>query len=257
MRPSRLFAFLLVLAILSGCTFGSFTDRTSRPGSAAKDLLDPREHEKLVVELDFPSGYGPNAAAKNVLRSTLQQVTGRPAEDIVFVEDPSVAVEASRRYSFDDIRAMEDRLRSRHTGGDSAVLYLLYVAGASTEDTDDGKVLGAAYRGTSLVIFKGNIRSAANEGGLLDTRPSEECIERSVLVHEFGHAAGLVNLGTPMVRDHEDPANPGHSANKESVMYYAVENSGDLLRLFTGGCSGVPYQFDGDDLADLRALRDS
>jgi hypothetical protein len=70
-----------------------------------------------------------------------------------------------------------------------------------------------------------------------------------------------VNLGTRMQTPHEDAQHPGHSANAQSVMYYAVESSQSLAsitKLLTGSPScdqtGIPYAYDGNDLADLKAL---
>lgn len=240
--------------VLAGCQLPG--SGGGRVGSAAKQLLDPREHAKLVVEIDYPVGYGPNAQAKQVLKDALVQVTGRDASQVEFVEEAEIPAEAGKKYTLNEIVALEDEHRDRKTGGDTAALYVLYVAGGSTDDGGDSRVLGLAYRGTSIAMMKGNIKDAS-KSGLLSTRPDEQCVERSVLVHEFGHAAGLVNLGAPMVSPHEDGGHPGHSSNKESVMYYAVENTVDLLSLFTGGCSDIPYRYDGNDLADLSALRNS
>ena len=249
----------LVLALassllLAGC-LDLLPDR-SRVGSAAKELVDGAAKPRLVVEIDHPSGYAPNAEAKSILRQTLAEVSGRDPSRIEFVEEAEIPAQPNKRYTLTEIVALEDEHRDRRSSGDAAVLYVLYVAGGYEGDEGDSRVLGIAYRGTSLAIMKGNVREATR-GGLLDARPPEECIERAVLVHEFGHAAGLVDLGTPMVRPHEDPQNEGHSSNPDSVMYHAVDNSRDLLSIFTGACGDIPYQFDADDKADLRALRSS
>lgn len=253
----RFFAFALALsfALVAGCS--SITGGNGA-GSAAQEIVDPRLHAKLVVEIDYPVGAAPNAEAKSVLRSTLAEVTGRDASRIELVESADIPSEPNRKYTVNDIIALENEHRDRRTAGDTAALYVVYVAGGYSEDDGDSRVLGIAYRGTSLAIFKGNIQAATRSqvvGGISVPTVEEKCIERAVLVHEFGHAAGLVNLGTPMQRPHEDPQNRGHSSNKESVMYYAVENTVDLFAFFTGGCSDIPYQFDADDKADLAALR--
>ena len=67
-------------------------------------------------------------------------------------------------------------------------------------------------------------------------------------MHEVGHLLGLVDLVLETGR--QDPEHPGHSRNRGSVMYFAVESTlvGDLL----GG--GPPTRFDDADRADLRAI---
>lgn len=249
----RLVILLLVPVLLAGCSHSFFTDRFSSPGSAARDLVASSPYENLVIEIDHPPGYAPDQAALNDMKSAISAVVSK--KSVTFELSASIPAASDKRYTFDEIAALEREHRDRHSGGEDAVLYVVYVAGGSSEDTGQGKVLGAVYRGTSMVIFKGNILDNA-KSGLLSTRPEARFIERAVLVHEFGHAAGLVNLGAPMVTPHEDPNSRGHSTNRNSVMYYAVDNSASLFNVFTGG-SDIPWQFDENDKADLRALRES
>lgn len=254
---AKLLALLVVASLAAGCTLPWGRVADGGPGDKASDLVSAKDYAKLLVEIDHPPNAGPGSAALEVLKSTLREVTAKTS--IEFKLDASIPSEPSKRYSFREIEALEDEHRDQRSKGDTAVLYILYVAGGSSEDTSDGKVLGAAYRGTSLVMFKGNLRASSGSGPL-SGKPPEEVVERAVLVHEFGHAAGLVNLGTPMQRPHEDPQNKGHSSNRDSVMYWAVESSAGLAllcQLGLGSDCGVPYQFDADDKADLRALRDA
>lgn len=257
MSKLRVPAALAVAVLLAGCTlpFGPGPDGGS-VGSAAKDILDPRERANLVVEIDFPQGYGMNPEARTLLRNTLAEVSGRAADDIVIEEQAEIPAEPGRKYSIQEIVALEEKHRDRRTTGNTAALYILYVAGGYSEDDGDSRVLGVAYRGTSLAIMKGNIRDGTRNGGILGTAPEERYVERAVVVHELGHALGLVDLGTKMQRPHEDSEHQGHSSNPESVMYWTVDTSDILANVISGGAN-IPYRFDADDKADLRALRDS
>jgi predicted Zn-dependent protease len=229
-------------------------------GAANHDLVSGKAYPKLYVEIDSPPGAGPNAEALTAFHDALAQVSGRaPGNVVLDTSDTSIPADAGHRYTVQEIADLESQHRSHHTGGDTAALYVIYVAGGSDGDSGNGKVLGEAYRGTSLAMFKGNVRSTSSTGGL-STKPSELCVERAVIIHEFGHAAGLVNLGTPMQAPHEDsdPAHRGHSSSQGSVMYWAVDGSASLTNLLTplgGGCEQqIPWHFDDNDLADLRAL---
>lgn len=253
----KLLALLVVASLAAGCTLPWQRVVDGGPGDKAKELVSGAKYPKLLVEIDHPADARPNQAALDVLKSTLRDVTGKSSIDVQL--DASIPSESGKKYTFTEIERLEDAHRDHHTSGDTAVLYVLYVAGGSSEDTDDGVVLGAAYRGTSIVMFKGNVRASSGSGPL-SGKPPEDVVERAVLVHEFGHAAGLVNLGTKMVRAHEDASHKGHSSNKQSVMYWAVESSAGLAllcQLGLGSDCGVPYQFDADDKADLRTLREA
>lgn len=256
MRALTLGVLLTVFALTAGCTF-PFLGGDGGPGDAAKDLVSGKKYPRLLLEIDHPAGSAPNDEAVATLVATIREVTGKT--DVQVTKSASLPSEPSKRYSYAEIRALEKEHRDFHSSGDRAVLYVVYVAGGSADDSDSAQVLGAVYAGTSIVMFKGNIK--ANTGsGALNTKPREVFVERAVLVHEFGHAAGLVNLGAPMVRPHEDTAHGergrGHSANRNSVMYYTADTSEILATLLTGG-SDIIYRFDEDDKADLRALRDS
>jgi hypothetical protein len=78
---------------------------------------------------------------------------------------------------------------------------------------------------------------------------SEGAIEDAVTMHELGHLLGLVDLVLSTGRG--DPEHPGHSRNRASVMYWAVESDlvADLLQ------GGPPRDFDSADLADLATIR--
>ena len=253
MALRRLVVLLMVSVLLAGCSHAFFTDRFSSPGSAARDLVAGSPYPNLVIEIDHPPGFAPDPAALNDMKGVLQGVLDK--RSVTFVLDGSIPAEPGKRYTYEEIAALESRHRDRHSSGDDAVLYVAYVAGGHASDSGGSQTLGAVYRGTSMVIFKGNLLDNTRGGGLLDARPELRFVERAVLVHEFGHAAGLVNLGAPMTVAREDPNSRGHSTNQRSVMYYAVDSSADLFRIFTRG-SDIPWQFDENDKADLRALRE-
>ena len=111
----------------------------------------------------------------------------------------------------------------------------------------DDSVLGVAVDASTIALFGDSIDDA---NGLFN-RPSSEEVENSVMIHEFGHLLGLVNLVYTSPADHEDADHPGHSNNDESVMYWAVESQ-SLNSFFTGN---LPNEFDADDLADMEGMK--
>lgn len=250
-RVARLLLIVVVASLASGCTL--WNKITGSGGGDPADYVSGKEYAKLVVEIDHPPGFAPTSLAIDTLRSTLREVTGKTSVEIK--QEATVAADANKKYSDSELDSLHKQHQSQQTGGDTAVLHVLFVAGGHVEDSGSNRILGLASPGGSISILKGNIRASAQGGILGIGAPKEENIERSVLVHEFGHAAGLVNLGAPMRTNHEDGAHQGHSSNKASVMYWAVETSFGLQELVDGG-SSIPFQFDANDKSDLAALRD-
>ena len=83
----------------------------------------------------------------------------------------------------------------------------------------DPNILGVSFGGTSIVaIFK----QVVKDGMFAE----EEQVEQAVLVHEAGHALGLVNNGLPMQSSHEDtvhdPAKRAHCSVDQCVMFWSV-----------------------------------
>jgi hypothetical protein len=108
----------------------------------------------------------------------------------------------------------------------SAEFYVLFLNGYfNDQGVMNRQVTGISINTTPVIaIFKDAVR-ASGYSSFVDT-----VIEQTTLVHEFGHAAGLVNIGVPMVKDHEDSGHPGHCTNEDCVMYW--ENDGTKLNLF-------------------------
>lgn len=81
--------------------------------------------------------------------------------------------------------------------------------------------------GGTIAIFKEVVRQMGNG----ETTPFvAEYVEQSTLVHEVGHAMGLVNNGVPMIESHQDKEHGAHCSNPDCVMYYANEGSEGLVK---------------------------
>lgn len=269
-RASRAVGLLLVVVLaapaLAGCVWpwsAESSNQRSGPGDHGLLYIQPAPYSKIHVVIDSVKGYGPNPQAVEELKGSIREVL----QKAVTVTEHAI-VEGrgdGYGYSFKEITALETKYRKDYHAGDTAVMYFLYLDGHSDQDTSDNRVLGAAYHGSSVVMFKNSLRRAVEDNrGLLGpgTSELERIVERSVLIHEMGHLLGLVNNGIPMVKDHEDKDpkhSPKHSTNKESVMYWAVESSRALYEMFfkVNSNTDLPYKFDADDKADIAAARRS
>lgn len=208
----------------------------SAPGGFARVMLQPQPAARLVLEVLQQPGAEVFVPAVDRLASTLRDVSGKPVDRPA----PGRVDTADERHSIAEIRALADQYGRSAQGGGQATLRVLYLRGQFAESDT---VLGIAVRGDTVAIFPEVVRSAATPV----VRASQ--IEDAVLMHEAGHALGLVDLARDTGRADRD--HPGHSTNRDSVMYWAVESS--LVAQLLGG--PPPREFDADDRRDLAALR--
>ena len=90
------------------------------------------------------------------------------------------------------------------------------------------RVLGVHISNTHFAfVFKDIVR------GLGGNDTSQRYIEQATVIHEIGHAIGLVNNGVPLSSDHEDTVRPHHTINSDGVMYWAVESGTGTLEFVT------------------------
>lgn len=112
--------------------------------------------------------------------------------------------------------------------------------------------IGLSIQGTTvLAIFKDVVKgTASGQAGVVP-----KYVEQSTLVHEVGHALGLVNKGLPMVLPHEDTNHPGHCDDPDCVMFWLNEGTSDVIefvRKMIAAASPSPVMFGPKCLKDSR-----
>lgn len=203
-------------------------------GSMAARYLRPTPSERVLVQVLAQDGAAPQPAVPERVRQVLAQLSGKG------VELASAPLDGGpRSWSADELRALADAASPAQTG-DRAVLTLLFLRGGFAENE---RAVGVAVRGDVAAVFAERVDEAA---GVLGDR---DAVEDAVTMHEVGHLLGLVDLVLDTGR--ADPEHPGHSPNRGSVMYYAVEST--LLGTVLSG--GPPRDFDQADLDDLARIR--
>lgn len=211
-------------------------------GASANDLLADDAFNSVVVEVDFMTGFEPDAGALDLLGDFL---AARLNKSSITIRTPTeIPAGAQQSYTLEEVRALEEQHRDEFTDGSTLVAYMLIVDG----EFEQANVLGVAHLNTSTTYFGAALDAVS--GGL--TQPTRRQAEATVFQHEFGHLLGLVALpgsGTDMQTDHQDEAHGHHCDNDRCLMYYAVEST-DLFADIFG--ESIP-ELDANCLADLQA----
>ncbi|MBI3558110.1 MAG: hypothetical protein HY074_17740 [Deltaproteobacteria bacterium] len=242
---------MLLSGSFTGCGHPTDTSQNSQAslglesqglGAASSQLLKGDKYSQLTVEVGSVAGHEPAQATLDYLTTFLNARLNKPA-GIVTVTGTSVPATGSGGLATTDLATIEAANRKSYSGDNNISVYIMFLDNHNTIDTADSKVLGLAYQSTSIAIFDDTISLESNAS-------DHALVEKTVLVHEFGHLLGLVNIGTPMAgADHYDYThNRGHCSNPLCLMNYAV-NTSRLLTVFSGQ---VPT-LDNACLADLRA----
>ncbi|WP_051360141.1 hypothetical protein [Adhaeribacter aquaticus] len=212
-------------------------------GESARDLLSAEKFTKVIVEIQSAQGFEPTSQAVTNLKNFMEQRLNKPGG--IILKQSSIPAPGKTSYTAADIAAIEDRNRKEFTRPDTMAIYFFFADSKYAEDKDNAKVLGVAYRNTSMALFERTIRDLS--GGI--TQPERSKLETVVWQHELAHILGLVNAGTAMVTNHQDAPHGRHCTNSNCLMHYTVETGNVVQNLFGGN---MP-QLDANCLNDLRA----
>lgn len=237
----------LALALLAaGCVLGP--REPARP--YYEELLAASPFTDLIIEIDHAPERAPSLLAQEHLVGELRNVTSKTRVSVLVEE--TLRDEPAKRWTPEALVALEAGTRSTAHDAPIAVLHVLYPAGEYERDGVAGVTVSGPLLGPVTVFLDTIERVRAPLGNVPLPRQARDEIERATLLHEAGHAMGLVNNGLPMVRDHEDDENPGHSTNSESVMFWRVETLDGIREAFLHD-GAVPIWFDANDRDDLRS----
>ena len=213
-------------------------------GNSAHDLLSNQNFMDLSIEVFYVENYKPTSSTVANFKTFLaERLNKSGALELTLKPIPSPG---KTIYSIADIKAIEDEIRTAYNDAGSIAVFGLYIDGAYSENTENGSVLGVAYRNTSFVIFEETIKEFSGQ----PLAPSTTVLETTVLNHEFGHLLGLVNAGTTPQTSHQDEEHGRHCTDESCLMYWTAETGEGLLNTISGGT--VP-SLDDQCINDLKA----
>ena len=128
---------------------------------------------------------------------------------------------ADEELTTSDILAIADAHRGQHDAAGVRTYYIVFVSGhfADAAGVQSG-VLGVSLGNTGvLAMFKDVIRGSSGVPNI------SRFVEQVTMIHELGHAIGLVDNGVPMTMVHKDTAHGAHCTNERCAMFWQVEGA--------------------------------
>lgn len=226
-------------------------DKPAWPSVFAKSVT------KVTLEVDYENGAEPITSADlgltrpwDVFEANAQALfAGHPRTLVIpkqLSQMEALTLSGDENFTTTELLAVAaSHFTTPHTETERAY-YMLFVDGFFQDASGvRNNVLGISIGDTrSTFIFKRALGSAGYS------------VEQATVVHEFGHAVGLVANGIPVTSPHHDEAHPAHCTNADAcVMYWAIEQSvssaADLVTRLLVGDNKV--LFDDACLNDARA----
>ena len=124
-----------------------------------------------------------------------------------------------QKWSVDDVASLARNTSQMKASVSESYFQIYFLNGFSDQGNN---IIGFNISGTPIIaIFKDVIRTSGGSS-------VQKFVEQSTVVHEMGHALGLVNNGIPLTSNHQDADNGAHTQNSDCVMYWKNEGSSDL-----------------------------
>jgi len=266
--------------------------RHYRAGDLAPNYLRAKLFNKLIIEIDYLTGYKPDEKDLEWLADFMKDFLDKPnGIEVIFSDQIQGTKE---HYTLQEIRQIEIKHRSFKDKEDTATLYFLFLNLYADETFQ-----AMAFNGSSAAFFVERIQKLDHS-----QYPFISSIFRqNILRHELGHILGLVNnsfwgskhpereFGKRYFGIHETyfrmpfgkvkpGSHPHHSKNPKSVMsraapfytdsqleYFLSKESESLLKtnqfdqkskqeiIRVMKSLDRPITFDEDDIDDLDAIR--
>ncbi len=218
----------------------------------------------MVIEVAYETGAEPATGlglSGQPLWNFLQDNLGSLFQGRVLVPQVTLPTDLSQMkrlpaqnktsWTLDDVVALAAAQRTGSSTATSADFFIVflngYFEGASGPDPS---ILSAYVIGTTVIAVSKPAVDAVSAG---DLPVVGRYMQLFALVHEMGHALGLVNYGIPMRVAHEDAAHPAHCSVPTCIMYWQNEGAW-AVRQFVQNyiATGNPDVYGAECLQDAR-----
>ena len=241
MCPMRVLLFILITLISCSKKDDVRSSKFLNPYETSKNYFT--SSTALTIEVAYESGQEPytdtNITLSNGSPSPLWNVLdenlnalflGRTPYPVIKVpktiaEMNEIPVQGKTSWSVDDLVNLAKEHRKGKSSATHSFFWVVFLSGYFNDGaSNQTSMVGVSLGGTTiLAIFKDVVRNTGNEAGL-----TPRYVEQATLVHELGHALGLVNNGLTMQEPHQDDGHGSHCNNPDCVMYWLNEGRDDL-----------------------------
>lgn len=244
----KIYQFVLsasLIVLLSHCKKDDSNNSSANQsvGSFANAYLSDNRYTSLDIEVLYEAGMPTETGSMDSVKAFLQKRLNKKGGINIYLKE--IPDQQQSTYQLEKIKQIEKTYRTVKNNINTLSASYFYAKGSYANDNNQNKTIGIAYGSSSIVIFAETIQKMSGGFG----QASTATVEQSVMKHEFGHLLGLVNVGTPMVNNHQDSAHGKHCNNDNCLMYWTIEN-GDFISNLIGSS---PLQLDANCITDLRA----
>lgn len=226
----------LLIVGLIWVSLPSVTDVSEERKIAIRNLLGP---QPLDIEIVYVSGYKVSTQALSVLESKIRTYSQDGDDREINYAYYQIESSIDTTYSSAEMKYLINNAVGRSEPA-SSTLYIICVNGES----DHKGAVGLNWDIYYIALFEETMEEYVSGSSIPFSLAD---YESSIIVHEWGHALGLVNKGYKSSIDYEDDAHPGHSTNPRSVMHWAVE--------YVGVTKAPPTDFGLQEEKDISGLK--
>lgn len=193
---------------------------------------------------------------KEVFKNRSQAVSVNVPKELTAMQQ--IASQGKTSWTSSEIQALAAVYRTSKSTSTSGKFFIAYLNGYYSENgTVNQNVIGVNLTGTPFIAVFKQVVNSTGDGSTVVGKATRAYVEQSTLVHEMGHALGLVNNGVTMTSSHQDSANGKHCTNTACVMYYANSGTSALVTyvqsIIVSGGSNVMFKT--ECLSDTQSYR--
>ena len=226
---------LLLLTTAAACGGDDDHSGSSSPTIGREGLFTSAVTE-VVFEVDYQTGAAPYTTYPlrpgnpwSLFETNLSALFERTGATVTSPRELSEMqdigdlsdLSADADFTVDELLGISAAHRQQQPTTARRTFHVIFLNGyfTNSEGRQDS-VLGVSIGDTGVIaMFK----------PVIDSTSSARFVEQTTLIHEFGHAAGLVNNGIALTSAHHDAEHGAHCTNDRCVMYYLNEGAAGLV----------------------------